>query len=143
MKGCKAMKKTKLLLFSLVIIGALCLTGCDMIFSILMGEHECQLVEYDRVESTCSEAGAIYYTCICGEEYEAALAEYKFDNTEDYSITYVLNMVGELVSVTETIISDSMTTEFTYTFHKGTPDISYPEGIEEYVDGNKGGGDSM
>ena len=67
------MKKTKLLLFSLVIIGALCLTGCDMIFSILMGEHECQLVEYDRVESTCSEAGAIYYTCICGEEYEEAL----------------------------------------------------------------------
>lgn len=68
------------------------------------------------------------------EEYEAALDEYEFDNTKDYSISYTLTADGQLIRIVESVKYDAVNSGvYTYEFSDETPVISAPEDADEYV----------
>lgn len=71
-------------------------------------------------------------------EYEAALAEYSYDNTKDASVTVVMDKDGKLISMTtyETYIwsGEKTTTEDTVNFSYEVPTIEVPADADEYVD---------
>lgn len=53
-------------------------SASDEINLVLANQHECVFVETSRVDSTCTVAGSVTYTCSCGESYteDLELAEH-------------------------------------------------------------------